>query len=129
GTVVKRASLHNEDLIHEKDIRIGDHVVVRKAGDIIPEVVRSLKEKRTGKEEVYHMPRVCPECNSQLVRLEGEVALRCLNPQCPAQLKEKLIHYASRNAMNIEGLGERIVNQLFDHGLVRDVADLYDLTR
>ncbi|GGK28807.1 DNA ligase [Caldalkalibacillus thermarum] len=129
GTIVKRASLHNEDLIHEKDIRIGDHVVVKKAGDIIPEVVRSLKEKRTGAEQVYHMPESCPECGSELVRLDGEVAVRCINPQCPAQIKEGLIHFVSRQAMNIEGLGERIINQLYEHGLIRDVADLYDLTK
>lgn len=129
GTVVKRASLHNEDLIHEKDIRIGDHVVVKKAGDIIPEVVRSLKEKRTGAEQVYYLPRECPDCGSQLVRLEDEVAWRCVNPQCPAQIKERLIHFASRNAMNIEGLGERICIQLYEHGLIRDVADLYYLRK
>ncbi|EGL83896.1 DNA ligase [Caldalkalibacillus thermarum TA2.A1] len=129
GTIVKRASLHNEDLIHEKDIRIGDHVVVKKAGDIIPEVVRSLKEKRTGAEQVYHMPESCPECGSELVRLDGEVAVRCINPQCPAQIKEGLIHFVSRQAMNIEGLGERIINQLYEHGLIRDVADLYYLTK
>ncbi|MDQ0340109.1 DNA ligase (NAD+) [Caldalkalibacillus uzonensis] len=129
GTIVKRASLHNEDLIHEKDIRIGDHVVVKKAGDIIPEVVRSLKDKRTGTEQVYHMPKYCPECGSELVRLDGEVAVRCINPQCPAQIKEGLIHFVSRQAMNIDGLGERIINQLYEHELIRDVADLYYLTK
>lgn len=129
GTTVKRASLHNEDLIREKDIRIGDHVVVKKAGDIIPEVIRALPEKRTGKEQIYRMPTHCPECESELVHLDGEVALRCINPQCPAHIKEGMIHFVSRDAMNIEGLGERIILQLYEHQLVRDVADLYFLKR
>ncbi len=128
GTTVQRASLHNEDLIREKDIRIGDHVIVKKAGDIIPEVVRVLLDKRTGAEEEFHMPTHCPECGSDLVRLEGEVALRCINPKCPAQIKEGLIHFVSRNAMNIDGLGEKVIIQLFDANLIKDVADLYALT-
>lgn len=127
GTTVKRASLHNEDLIREKDIRIGDMVVVKKAGDIIPEVVNVLVEKRTGEEEEFLMPTHCPECNSELVRLEEEVALRCINPKCPAQIREGLIHFVSRNAMNIDGLGERVVSQLFSEKLIEDVADLYTL--
>ncbi len=128
GTTVQRASLHNEDLIREKDIRIGDHVIVKKAGDIIPEVVRVLLDKRTGAEEEFHMPTHCPECGSDLVRLEGEVALRCINPKCPAQIKEGLIHFVSRNAMNIDGLGEKVIIQLIDAKLIKDVADLYALT-
>ncbi|WP_455676017.1 NAD-dependent DNA ligase LigA [Pradoshia sp.] len=128
GTTVQRASLHNEDLIREKDIRIGDHVIVKKAGDIIPEVVRVLLDKRTGAEEEFHMPTHCPECGSDLVRLEGEVALRCINPKCPAQIKEGMIHFVSRNAMNIDGLGEKVIIQLFDANLIKDVADLYALT-
>ncbi|MCG7345642.1 NAD-dependent DNA ligase LigA [Sporosarcina sp. ACRSL] len=128
GTTVARASLHNEDLIREKDIRIGDTVVIRKAGDIIPEVVSVLIEQRQGHEEPYHMPDNCPVCDSELVRIEGEVALRCVNPQCPAQMKEALIHFVSRNAMNIEGIGERVVDQLYTSGLVQDVSDLYGLT-
>lgn len=127
GTTVKRASLHNEDLIREKDIRLGDMVVVKKAGDIIPEVVNVLVEKRTGEEEEFLMPTHCPECNSELVRLEEEVALRCINPKCPAQIREGLIHFVSRNAMNIDGLGERVVSQLFSEKLIEDVADLYTL--
>ncbi|WP_400245290.1 NAD-dependent DNA ligase LigA [Niallia sp. JL1B1071] len=127
GTTVKRASLHNEDLIREKDIRLGDMVVVKKAGDIIPEVVNVLVEKRTGEEEEFLMPTHCPECNSELVRLEEEVALRCINPKCPAQIREGLIHFVSRNAMNIDGLGERVVSQLFSEKLIEDVADLYAL--
>ncbi|MFC5733370.1 NAD-dependent DNA ligase LigA [Cytobacillus gottheilii] len=128
GTTVQRASLHNEDLIREKDIKIGDHVVVKKAGDIIPEVVNVLPERRTGDEVDFQMPSVCPECGSELVRLEGEVALRCINPKCPAQIREGLIHFVSRNAMNIDGLGEKVVSQLFSEQLIEDVADLYKLT-
>ena len=129
GTTVQRATLHNEDLIREKDIRIGDQVLIKKAGDIIPEVVNVLVESRTGKEQEFTMPVHCPECNSELVRLEGEVAVRCINPKCPAQIREGLIHFVSRTAMNIDGLGEKVVSQLFAENMIRDVADLYRLTR
>jgi DNA ligase (NAD+) len=129
GTTVQRASLHNEDLIREKDIKIGDHVVIKKAGDIIPEVVNVLEDKRTGEEQEFLMPTHCPECESELVRLEGEVALRCINPKCPAQIREGLIHFVSRNAMNIDGLGEKVISQLFREKLIEDVADLYRLER
>ncbi|WP_422784831.1 NAD-dependent DNA ligase LigA [Sporolactobacillus laevolacticus] len=129
GTTVKRASLHNEDLIREKDLRIGDRVVIRKAGDIIPEVVNVLVEQRTGKEEPFSMPTHCPECGSALVRLEEEVALRCINPKCPALIREGLIHFVSRGAMNIDGLGEKVITQLFEKQLIADVADLYKLQR
>jgi DNA ligase (NAD+) len=125
GTTVQRASLHNEDYIREKDIKIGDEVVIKKAGDIIPEVVRPIKERRKGEEKEFHMPGHCPECGSELVRLDGEVALRCINPKCPAQIREGLIHFVSRNAMNIEGLGEKVIAQLFREQLVKDVADIY----
>lgn len=127
GTTVKRATLHNEDLIREKDLRIGDRVVIRKAGDIIPEVVNVLTEQRTGTEKPFVMPTHCPECGSGLVRLEDEVALRCINPKCPALIREGLIHFVSRNAMNIDGLGEKVVTQLFEKQLIHDVADLYQL--
>ncbi|MCT1903542.1 NAD-dependent DNA ligase LigA [Oceanobacillus sojae] len=129
GSTVQRASLHNEDLIREQDIRIGDRVVIKKAGDIIPKVVRSLIEQRTGEEEEFHMPEECPACGNELVRLEGEVALRCINPNCPAQLMEGLIHFVSRNAMNIDGLGERVIIQLFREDLVHTIADLYRLQK
>ncbi|MDY0942820.1 NAD-dependent DNA ligase LigA [Priestia megaterium] len=129
GTTVQRASLHNEDLIREKDIRIGDFVVVKKAGDIIPEVVNVIDEKRTGEEQEFTMPIHCPECESELVRLEGEVALRCINPSCPAQIREGLIHFVSRNAMNVDGLGEKVISQLFREQLIKDVADIYTLTK
>jgi DNA ligase (NAD+) len=128
GSTVQRASLHNEDLIREKDIRIGDQVVIKKAGDIIPEVVNVVPESRTGEEKEFRMPEHCPECESELVRLEEEVALRCINPKCPAQIREGLIHFVSRTAMNIDGLGEKVVSQLFAEQLIKDVADLYQLT-
>ncbi|WP_040225020.1 NAD-dependent DNA ligase LigA [Bhargavaea cecembensis] len=128
GTTVSRASLHNGDLIREKDIRIGDEVIIRKAGDIIPEIVMSLADQRSGDEEPFEMPAHCPACDSELVHLEEEVALRCVNPQCPAQLQEAVIHFVSRNAMNIEGIGEKVVGQLFAEGLIKDAADLYTLT-
>ncbi|WP_182200996.1 NAD-dependent DNA ligase LigA [Paraliobacillus salinarum] len=129
GTTVQRASLHNEDLIREKDIRINDTVVIKKAGDIIPEVVRVVTEEREGTEQPYHMPSQCPACDSELVRLDEEVALRCINPNCPAQLKEGLIHFVSRNAMNIDGLGEKVIEQLFEANLVKSIADIYQLKR
>ncbi len=128
GTTVQRASLHNEDFIREKNIRIGDSVVVKKAGDIIPEVVNVLVDRRTGNEVEFQMPNECPECESELVRLEGEVALRCINPKCPAQIREGLIHFVSRTAMNIDGLGEKVISQLFKEQLIHDVADIYKLT-
>ncbi|UXV30421.1 NAD-dependent DNA ligase LigA [Mammaliicoccus sciuri] len=129
GTTVSRASLHNEDLIHEKDIRIGDKVVIKKAGDIIPEVVKSIVEERSEDSEVYHMPTHCPSCEHELVRIEGEVALRCINPKCSAQLVEGMIHFVSRQAMNIDGLGDKIIEQLYQNDKIKDVADLYYLTK
>lgn len=129
GTTVSRASLHNEDLIHEKDIRIGDKVVIKKAGDIIPEVVKSITEERSENSEIYHMPTHCPSCEHELVRIEGEVALRCINPKCSAQLVEGMIHFVSRQAMNIDGLGDKIIEQLYQHDRIKDVADLYYLTK
>ncbi|MEH6940586.1 NAD-dependent DNA ligase LigA [Bacillus sp. JJ722] len=129
GTTVGRASLHNEDLIRDKDIKIGDYVVVKKAGDIIPKVVNVLVERRTGEQQDFKMPTNCPECGSELVRLEGEVALRCINPKCPAQIREGLIHFVARTAMNIDGCGEKVITQLFQENLIQDVADLYKLTK
>jgi len=129
GSTVSRATLHNEDMIREKDIRVGDLVVVQKAGDIIPEIVRVIKEARTGAEQPYSMPTHCPACGSTLAREVGEVALRCLQRECPAKRVESLIHYASRGAMNIEGLGEMICEGLFAVGLVREIPDLYALSK
>ena len=121
GTTVSRASLHNEDL------RIGDSVVIKKAGDIIPEVVKSILDRRPNESEIYHMPTHCPSCGHELVRIEGEVALRCINPKCQAQLIEGLIHFVSRQAMNIDGLGTKIIHQLYENQLIKDVADIFYL--
>jgi len=129
GTTVQRASLHNEDLIHELDVRIGDTVVLKKAGDIIPKVVRVILDERTGDEEKYYMPDECPACGHELTHIGDEVALRCMNPNCPEQLQEGLIHFVSRNAMNIDGLGEKVIAQLFKEKLVTTIADLYRLDR
>ncbi|SFH69334.1 NAD-dependent DNA ligase LigA [Pisciglobus halotolerans] len=128
GTTVQRASLHNEDLIKARDIRLHDTVVVHKAGDIIPEVTRVLLDKRPADSQPYEVPTHCPACESQLVHLEEEVALRCINPKCPAQIIEGLTHFVSRNAMNIEGIGSKVIIQLYQKELVKDVADLYKLT-
>lgn len=129
GTTVSRASLHNEDLIKERDIRIGDSVIVKKAGDIIPEVVRSIIDRRPNDAKPYRMPTHCPSCGHELVRIEGEVALRCINPKCQAQLVEGLIHFVSRQAMNIDGLGNKIIQQLYHHQLIKDVSDIFYLTK
>ena len=128
GTTVSRASLHNRDYIELKDIRLNDRVIIYKAGDIIPEVAYVVLDKRPKDSQPYPIPTHCPVCHSELVHLEDEVALRCINPKCPAQIKEGLNHFVSRNAMNIEGLGPKVLEQLFDKGLVKDVADLYFLT-
>ncbi len=127
GTTVTRATLHNEDMIKEKDVRIGDTVLVHKAGDVIPEVISVIKEARTGAEKVFTWPRHCPECGSAVVRPAGEAAVRCPNVACPARLREGLIHFVSRSAMDIMGLGPAILGQLLARGLVRDPADLYKL--
>lgn len=127
GTTVKRATLHNEDYIKEKDIRIGDTVIIQKAGEIIPEVVRSVPADRNGSEQVFTMPTTCPSCGGPVVRKEGEAATRCINPDCPAVIGEQIAHFVSRDAMNIDGLGEAIVDQLLKQGLIQDVADIYNL--
>lgn len=128
GTTVQRASLHNEDLIREKDIRLGDTVIIRKAGDIIPQVVGVLIEQRPEDSVPYVMPKNCPVCDSELIRIEGEVALRCVNPACFAQIAESIKYFVSRNAMNIDGLGDKVVEQLLRADLIHDVSDLYHLT-
>lgn len=127
GTTVSRATLHNVDYIAEKDIRKGDTVIVYKAGDIIPAVLQVVESKRQS-EEKLEIPKNCPSCNSELIHFEDEVALRCINPRCPSQIKEGLIHFASRDAMNITGLGPAVVEKLFDQQLVNDVAGIYRLT-
>lgn len=129
GVTVSRATLHNWDEIAAKDIRIGDSVVVERAGDVIPAVVKVLVEQRSGAERQLPPPEICPECGSAIVRIADEVALRCMGLTCPPQIRESIIHFASRNAMDIEGLGDRFVEQLYGLGLVRSVADIYRLKR
>src|SRR5699024_11917309 len=123
GSTVGRATLHNADQIRALDIRIGDTVILKKAGDIIPKVVRVVTEERTGSEQVYEMPATCPACDNELVHLDDEVALRCMNPACPAQVVEGLIHFVSRDAMNIDGLGEKVVQQLYNHQFVTNMDE------
>lgn len=129
GSVIRRATLHNEDFIRAKDIRIGDRVVINKAGEIIPEVLRVVVEKRTGDEKEVEIPSVCPECGWRVERQGEEAAIRCTNPHCPALGREGLIHFVSRDAMNIDGCGPSVINALLDAGLVRDAADLYSLRK
>lgn len=129
GSVISRATLHNEDFIRAKDIRIGDRVVINKAGEIIPEVLRVVAEKRTGDEKEVEIPSVCPECGWRVERQSEEAAIRCTNPHCPALGREGLIHFVSRDAMNIDGCGPSVINALLDAGLVRDAADLYSLRK
>ncbi len=129
GVEVSRATLHNQDEIDKKDVRIGDWVVVQRAGDVIPEVVKVVTSRRTGAEKPYQLPTTCPVCGGHVVRLPGEAAHRCQNLSCPAQLKQQIGHFASRTAMDIEGLGDKLIDQLVDKGLVADVADLYALSK
>lgn len=129
GSVISRATLHNEDFIRAKDIRIGDRVVINKAGEIIPEVLRVVVEKRTGDEKEVEIPSVCPECGWRVERQGEEAAIRCTNPHCPALGREGLIHFVSRDAMNIDGCGPSVINAMLDAGLVRDAADLYSLRK
>jgi DNA ligase (NAD+) len=128
GVTVSSATLHNQDEIDRKDIRIGDTAVVQRAGDVIPEVVKVIPEKRTGKEKIFRIPDHCPVCGSEVDRPEGEAVARCTGIACPARLKETIFHFAARDAMNIEGLGEKIIEQLVDRDLIKDYADLYLLT-
>ena len=127
GVLVKRATLHNEEEIKKKDIRELDTVIVQRAGDVIPEVVKVIESKRTVHEKQFVMPTQCPECGTKVVRKDGEVILRCPNLNCPAQFKESLRHFVSKGAMNIDGLGEKLVTQLIETGLVKESADLYEL--
>jgi DNA ligase (NAD+) len=127
GVVVSRATLHNQDEIDRKDVRIGDTVLVQRAGDVIPEVVMPVVSKRRGDERRFRMPDVCPSCGASVVRTEGEIALRCFNADCPAQLKERIRHFASKNAFDIDGLGEKLVDQLVSRGLVASFPDLFGL--
>lgn len=129
GVEVSRATLHNQDEIDKKDIRIGDWVVVQRAGDVIPEVIKVIDSKRNGTEKKYHLPDKCPVCGAHVVRLDGEAAHRCQNLSCPAQIKQQIRHFASRDAMDIEGLGEKLVDQLVESKLVQNAADLYFLKK
>lgn len=129
GVMVKRATLHNEDEIKRKEIKIKDHVKVQRAGEVIPEVVEVIKEKRTGHEKDFHMPKSCPVCGEKLYRPEGEAITRCINAACPAQVKERIRHFCTREAMDIEHVGPALVEQLVEHKLIKDVADLYSLEK
>ena len=128
GSTISKTTLHNEDFIKEKDLKIGDTVVIQKAGDVIPEIVEVKKNKRTGEEKDFQMPKVCPVCGAEAIREEGEAALRCTGIECPAKLFRNLVHFASREAMNIDGLGEAIIKQLLDKNLISNMADIYSLT-
>lgn len=128
GSTISKTTLHNEDFIKEKDLRIGDTVVIQKAGDVIPEIVEVKKEKRTGKEVVFNMPKTCPVCGAEATREEGEVAIRCMGIECPAKLLRNIIHFVSKEGMDIEGLGENLVEQFIEKGFIQNIADIYTLT-
>ena len=128
GSRISKTTLHNEDYIKQKDIRVGDTVIIQKAGDVIPEVVGVVKSKRTGEEKVYEMPKVCPVCGAQTIREEGESAWYCNGIECPAKLYRGIIHFASRDAMDITGLGEAIIDELIQRKLINNIADIYKLT-
>ncbi len=127
GVTIKHAALHNEEDIHRKDIRIGDWVVIQRAGEVIPEIVEPIVSRRTGKEKIFHMPKTCPVCGAEVIKPEGEAMHRCTNAACPAQALERIKHFVSRGAMDIEGVGERMSQSLFEAGLIKDVGDLYSL--
>ncbi len=127
GTTISRSTLHNEDELRRKDIRVGDVILLERSGDVIPHVVSVMKERRTGKEQAFVWPTKCPVCHTAVFRPEGEVVSRCVNPSCPARIRESILHFASRRAMNVDGLGEALVDQLLVKGLVREIPDLYAL--
>ena len=128
GSNISKTTLHNEDFIKEKDIRIGDNVVIQKAGDVIPEIVEVVKSKRTGEEKIFKMPRTCPVCGAQAVREEGEAVVRCIGIECPAKLYRSIIHFPSKEAMDIKGLGDAIIEELINRGLISNIPDIYSLT-
>lgn len=127
GSKISKTTLHNEDFVKEKDLRIGDTVVIQKAGDVIPEVVRAVTEKRTGEEKEFQMPTVCPVCGGQVVRIPGQAVTKCIGIECPARNLRNIEHFASKEAMNIEGLGEKVIKQLYDAGLIHNIADIYSV--
>lgn len=127
GSTISKTTLHNEDFIKEKGLKIGDRVIIQKAGDVIPEIVEAVVSKRTGEEKDFEMPRICPVCGSEAIREAGEAAVRCTGIECPAKLHRNLVHFVSRDAMNIDGLGENIVAELLDRKMISNIADIYDL--
>lgn len=127
GSTISKTTLHNEDFIKEKDLKIGDRVIIQKAGDVIPEIVEAVVSKRTGEEKDFEMPRICPVCGAEAVREEGEAAVRCTGIDCPAKLHRNLVHFVSRDAMNIDGLGENIIAELLDRKMISNIAEIYDL--
>ena len=127
GSTISKTTLHNEDFVKEKDLRIGDHVIIQKQGDVIPEVVDVLKNKRTGEEKIFNMPEYCPVCGAKAIREDGEAAVRCTGIECPAKALRNIVHFASKEGMNIEGMGYKIVEQLVDRKLITNIADIYDL--
>lgn len=127
GSKISKTTLHNEDFVREKDLKIGDKVIIQKAGDVIPEVVRAVVEKRTGEEKEFEMPNVCPVCGSQVIRVPGQAVNKCIGIECPAKNLRNIVHFASKEAMNIEGLGEKVIEQLMDKGFISNIADIYSL--
>ena len=127
GSTISKTTLHNEDFVKEKDLRIGDHVIIQKQGDVIPEVIEVLKNKRTGNEKKFTMPKYCPVCGAEAIRIDGESAVRCTGIECPAKALRNIVHFTSRDGMNIEGLGYKIVEQLVDRKLIKNIADIYYL--
>lgn len=127
GSKISKTTLHNEDFIKEKDLKIGDKVIIQKAGDVIPEVVRALTENRTGEERDFQMPTTCPVCGGQVIRVPGQAVTKCIGIECPARNLRNIIHFASKEGMNIEGLGEKVIEQLYDKGLIHNIADIYSL--
>lgn len=127
GSVISRATLHNEDFVKDKDIRIGDTVIIQKAGDVIPEIVEVVKEDRTGSETIFQMPKKCPVCGADTIREPGEAATKCINMSCPAQIRRSLFHFVSRDAMNIDGMGPQIITMLMDNGFIKNAVDIYTL--
>lgn len=129
GSTISKTTLHNEDFIREKDLKIGDHVIIQKAGDVIPEVVESIKEKRTGNEREFEVPKVCPVCGAPAIREEGEAVRRCIGIECPARRLRNIVHFASKTGMDIDGLGYKVIEQLIDKGFLNSIEDIYYLKK
>ena len=129
GSTISKTTLHNEDFIKERDLRIGDRVIIQKAGDVIPEVVRAVKEKRTGTEKIFEMPKACPICGAEAIRIPGQAAVKCIGIECPARNFRNIVHFASKEGMDIEGLGEKVIEQLMSQNLIKSIADIYSLRK